>query len=152
MRGFGEPILPSEPFDAVVCVGNSLALAPDRATAETAILQMLAALRPGGLLVVQLLNLWRLPDGPCVWQKCRCAMLPLSSPLPPGEGQGEGRRIALRASSPATEVLILKGVHRCDSRGYVDLAVVNLAGPSSASQRVVAPAGAGSFRSGSDGP
>ena len=130
--GLASRFFRSEPFDAIVCVGNSLALAPDRATAETAILQMLAALRPGGLLVVQLLNLWRLPDGPCVWQKCRCAMLPRPSPLPPGEGQGEGRRITLRASSPAdlaTEVLVLKGVHRCDSRGYVDLAVVEPAGP-----------------------
>ncbi len=75
VRGFDEPIAPAEPFDAAVCVGNSLPLAPDIATAERAIGQMLAAVRRGGLLVVQALNLWRLPDGPCIWQKCRLATL-----------------------------------------------------------------------------
>jgi hypothetical protein len=68
---------------------------------------MFAAVRPGGAIVVQALNLWRLPDGPCQWQKCR--------------------RATLTASSPA-EVLILKGVHRCGDRGYVDLVVTNLSG------------------------
>ena len=144
VRGFDEPITPAEPFDAAVCVGNSLALAPDQATAEKAIWQMLAALRPGGVLVVQALNLWRLPDGPCVWQKCQ-----RMSPLPPGEGQG-GRtefipfpdtgmsreRIEIRSTPagnvslpPAGEMLVLKGVHRSGSRGYVDLLVVDLARP-----------------------
>ena len=34
VRGFDEPIAPAEPFDAAVCVGNSLALAPDVATVQ----------------------------------------------------------------------------------------------------------------------
>ena len=71
VRAFDQPIEPAEPFDVAVCVGNSLALAPDMATVERAIRQMLAAVREGGAIVVQVLNLWRLPDGPCVWQKCR---------------------------------------------------------------------------------
>jgi glycine/sarcosine N-methyltransferase len=104
VRGFDEPIAPAEPFDAAVCVGNSLPLASDMATVQRAIGQMLAAVRGGGVIVVHALNLWHLPDGPCVWQKCRPAILP------------DG------------EVLIVKGVHRCGAHGYVELIVAGLAG------------------------
>jgi SAM-dependent methyltransferase len=103
VRGFDAPLAPPEPFDAAVCVGNSLPLAPDTATIERAIGQMLAALRRGGLLIVQALNLWRLPDGPCLWQKCRLATL------------------------AEREVLIIKGVHRCGGCGYVELLVAEAA-------------------------
>jgi hypothetical protein len=109
VRGFDQPITLTEPFDAAVCVGNSLALAPDAATVRRAMGQMSAAVRRGGLLIVHILNLWHLPDGPCVWQKCRLASLP----------QGES--------------LVIKGIHRCGARGYVDLIVV-------------APAAAGEMR------
>jgi len=102
VRGFEEPIKPTEPFDAVLCTGNSLALAGDTAAAEKAVGEMFAALRPGGALVVHLLNLWRLPDGPSVWQKCQ------------------------RASLARGEVLIVKGVHRCGRQGFVDLIVAHL--------------------------
>jgi SAM-dependent methyltransferase len=101
VRGFDRPIPEAGSCDAVVCVGNSLALAADLATVETAIARMVDALRPGGLMLVQVLNLWRMPDGPCIWQKC------------------------LRARMPQGEVLILKGVHRCDRRGYVELVVTD---------------------------
>ena len=101
VRGFDEPIPAAGSWDAVVCVGNSLALAPDPATVRTAVARMTEALRPGGILLVQVLNLWRLPDGPCVWQKCH------------------------RARLPKGDVLILKGVHRCDRHGYVELAVAD---------------------------
>ena len=94
---------PVRSFDVAICVGNSLALAPDVATVERAIRQMLAAVRDGGAIVVQVLNLWHLPDGLCVWQKCR------------------------RVSSPS-DALILKGVHRCGDRGYVELIVTDLSG------------------------
>ena len=104
VRSFDQPIAPAEPFDAVVCVGNSLALAPDKATVQRAVGQMLAAVRSGGLIVVQMLNLWHLPDGPCVWQKCQRTMLP----------QGE--------------VLITKGVHRSGRQGFVELLVSRLTG------------------------
>jgi len=109
VRGFDEPIHPAKPFDAAICVGNSLALTPDLATIERAMGQMLAAVRTGGekeagggLVIVHVLNLWSLPDGPCNWQKCQ------------------------RTTLPQGEVLILKGVHRCGSRGYVDLIVAGL--------------------------
>jgi SAM-dependent methyltransferase len=104
VRGFDEPIPAAGSWDAVVCVGNSLALAGDAATVRTAIARMMEALRPGGVLLVQVLNLWRLPDGPCVWQKCHRTRLP----------QGD--------------VLILKGVHRCGGHGYVELAVADPGG------------------------
>jgi glycine/sarcosine N-methyltransferase len=101
VRGFDQSIPGAGSWDAVVCVGNSLALAPDLATVQSAVAQMVGALRPGGLLVVQVLNLWRLPDGPCVWQKC------------------------VRTQLPQGDVIIVKGVHRCDRRGYVELAVAD---------------------------
>lgn len=99
VRGFDQPVQPAEPFDAALCVGNSLALAPDRVTVRRAVAQMLAAVRPGGPVVLHVLNLWRLPDGPCVWQKC------------------------LRTQLAQGDVLIVKGVHRCGPQGYVELVV-----------------------------
>jgi glycine/sarcosine N-methyltransferase len=110
VRGFEQPIAPAEPFDAAVCVGNSLPLSPDLSTVGRAIEQMLAAVRSGGLLVVHALNLWRLPDGPCVWQKC------------------------CRRSLPQGEVLIVKGVHRCGVCGYVELIVADVDGENSPMQ------------------
>jgi SAM-dependent methyltransferase len=103
-RGFETPPAPREPFDAAVCVGNSLALAADPIAVHAAVSHMLSAVRPGGIAIVQVLNLWRMDDGPCVWQKC------------------------LRTTLPQGESLILKGVHRCGPRGFVDLAVAGLPG------------------------
>ena len=99
VRGFDAPIDAEEPFDAAICVGNSLALAPDTETVRRAIGRMLCAVRPGGVAVLHVLNLWRLPEGPCTWQKC------------------------LRTTLPAGDVLVLKGVHRAGSRGYVELVI-----------------------------
>ncbi len=103
VRGYDQPVEPAEAFDVAICVGNSLALAPDVATVERAIEQMLAAVRDGGAIVVQVLNLWRLADGPCLWQKCR------------------------RLASP-DDALILKGVHRCGNRGFVEWVLADLSG------------------------
>jgi len=103
VRSFDHPGSTNELFDAAICTGNSLALASDRPTVQRALQQMLDAVRPGGLVVVHLLNLWRLPDGPCVWQKCQ------------------------RIHLPPREVLVLKGVHRSGRQGFVDLVVADLA-------------------------
>lgn len=105
VRGFDEPVEATIPFDAAVCVGNSLALAPDLATAERAIGRMLQAVRPGGAVVVHVLNLWRLPDGPCTWQKC------------------------VRTQLPQGDVMILKGVTRSAARAFVHLAVATVETP-----------------------
>ncbi len=85
---------PAPRFDAVVCVGNSLALAADLAAVGRAIASMIAALRPGGVGVVQVLNLWAVPEGPTRWQKCKRI--------------GDNR-------------VILKGLHRVGGRGFIDL-------------------------------
>jgi SAM-dependent methyltransferase len=104
VRGFAEPAgVPSgspAAFDAAVCVGNSLPLAPDMAAARQAIHRMFSCVRPGGVIIVQVLNLWRLEDGPCLWQKC------------------------LRTTLPLGDVVVLKGVHRSGSRGFVELVVM----------------------------
>ena len=108
VRRFDQPWMPEEPFDVAICVGNSLALASDMAVVGRAIRQMLSAVRNGGAIVVHVLNLWRLPDGPCIWQK-HC-----------------------RAELPSGEVLIAKGVHRSGTRGFVDLLVTPLDAPEKA--------------------
>lgn len=99
VRSFDEPIVSAEPFDVAVCVGNSLALAPDMTVVDRVLREMLAAVREQGAAVVHVLNLWRLADGPCVWQKCK------------------GTTVSQQ------DVLILKGVHRSGSRGFVELVV-----------------------------
>lgn len=102
VRGFDQAVKERGQFDAAVCIGNSLALGPDRGTIEMAVRRLVEAVRPGGAVVVHVLNLWRLEDGPCVWQKC------------------------LRAKVAERESLIIKGVHRCGERGYVELLVTPL--------------------------
>lgn len=102
VRGFDQPIQLDKPFDAAICIGNSLALAPDIATVERAVHEMLDAIRSGGVAVLHVLNLWRLPDGPCQWQKCK------------------------RATLERGDVLITKGVHRSSSGGYMNLIVSSL--------------------------
>lgn len=97
VRSFDQPVAAPELFDAVLCVGGSLSLAPDQGAVARAIGEMLRALRAGGVCVLQVLNLWHLPEGSCVWQKCKRVTL--------------GER----------EHLLVKGVHRAGARGYVDL-------------------------------
>ena len=111
VRGFDQPPGPPGSFDAVVCVGNSLALAPDRAAVSHALRGLLDATRPGGVVVVHVLNLWKLPPGPCVWQKIMTRTL---------------------AQGPA---LILKGVHRCNEEGFVELVVASVDADSAQSVR-----------------
>lgn len=106
VRGFDQPIVPPEQFDLAICVGNSLALPGDLQSATRAVKELLAGVRPGGALLIHVLNLWRLPDGPCAWQKCVRALLP---------GSGDS--------------LIVKGVHRAGGRGYVDVIVTALSTP-----------------------
>jgi SAM-dependent methyltransferase len=98
--------LPGE-YDAVICTGNSLALAADIETARRAVREMLAAVRPGGLLIVHLLNPWRLPDGPIQWQKCRLVERP---------GAGGER----------AKLLVLRGIHRHGPNARLELLAVDL--------------------------
>ncbi|MHB8902411.1 MAG: class I SAM-dependent DNA methyltransferase [Thermoguttaceae bacterium] len=105
VRGFEQPFAGPEPWDAVTCLGNSLALAGDLPAAGQAVANVVRALRPGGLLVLQVQNAWRLPDGPCLWQKC------LRIPLPQGES------------------IVTKGVQRVGNRAFVHLVVAPLDAP-----------------------
>ena len=107
VRGYDEPVASREPFDAVCCVGNSLALAPDRESVRRAAVAMAGAVRKGGAVVVHLLNLWRFPEGPSRWQKCR------------------------RTARPEGEALIVKGVHRCGPHSYAELILAPVACPDS---------------------
>jgi len=106
-RGYTAPLQPQRHFDVTLCVGNSLALAPDLPAAGQAVSRMVEATVPGGIVIVHVANLWRLPDGPCVWQK--------AVPLPTEAGTG----------------VIVKGLHRHGNTGYVDV-VVSRQGPTSA--------------------
>jgi len=90
-------------FDVALCVGNSLALIEDSdrpadglsLLTETAA-ALLAAVRPGGACVVQVLNLWRFAEGPTVWQKC------------------------VRTQVADSRRILLKSVHRTGSRAHID--------------------------------
>lgn len=86
------------PFDAVVCLGNSLAILPDIVTVTHVLAAVSRRLRPGGLMITHTLNVSRLPDGPIVWQKAR------------------------RISAEDHDRLFVKGVHRAGDRGFVDVA------------------------------
>jgi SAM-dependent methyltransferase len=105
VRGYDQPHPEPGSFDVAVCVGNSLALAADEAMVAAALRAMLGAVRPGGAALIQVVNLWRLPDGPVNWQKC------------------------VRAHLPQGDSLITKGVHRAGGRGYLDLIVARLDAP-----------------------
>jgi len=105
VRGFAEPVETGEPFDAAVCIGNSLSLAGDEAAAGRAVAGMLAAVGDGGTVFIHLLNVWSFESGPVLWQKCK--------PI----------------THPSGEALILKGVHRSGSEARIEMVVVPLADP-----------------------
>lgn len=99
VRSFDSPIPAGPQPDAVICTGNSLALATDHHAARRAVHEMLRAVRAGGIVVVHVINLQSLPDGPCIWQKC------------------------VRYEHAGAPALIHKGIHRSGDLGYVDLLV-----------------------------
>ncbi len=105
LRGYDQPVSTAASLDVAICVGNSLALAADLETVRRTIGQMLGAVRIGGAVVVHVLNLWRIPQGQPIWQKC------------------------VRAPMPQGDSLIIKGVHRCGDCGYVDLLATLLTDP-----------------------
>lgn len=97
VRSFEDAVEARGRFDADVCIGNSLALAHDAAGVRRAMAAMIAALRSGGVGIIQVLNLWRIQEGPTIWQKCE------------SRTDAAGHRV------------LLKGLHRVGGRGYVDL-------------------------------
>jgi glycine/sarcosine N-methyltransferase len=95
LQDFGEP------FDAVICVGNSLALAGDKQTCRNALESMMQALRPGGVMIIHVLNFWSLRSGSILVQK----FLPLQ----------QARH----------QALLLKLFHRVASHGHVETFVLS---------------------------
>ncbi|MBN1442698.1 MAG: class I SAM-dependent methyltransferase [Planctomycetes bacterium] len=102
VRSFEEPLPRPGAFDVVLCLGNSLALASGAAGVRRAVAEMARGLRPGGILLAQVANLWRLPEGPTLWQSCR-------------RSQRDGR-----------ERILIKGMHRAGDRGWIDLVELTL--------------------------
>lgn len=103
-RSFTEPADPPGGFDAVICVGNSLALANDRAVMDQAVRAMLASVCSGGVCVIQVLNLWRLPEGETTWQKCK------------------------RVTLAGQDHVLLKGIHRVGERAFIDFVDLVISG------------------------
>jgi hypothetical protein len=101
-RSFTEPVSAEPPFDAAICVGNSLSVAPDMATADKIIGGLIAAVRPGGVCVVHVLNLARIAEGPTVWQKFN------------------------RFDDQGTDTVLIRGLHRIGMRGFMDLVRLRL--------------------------
>lgn len=94
-----EDLPPADrPFDALVCLGNSLALVADDGALRRTLAGFGRQLRPGGLLITHVLNFARLPDGPIVWQKAR------------------------QVASGGRTWCLAKGVHRAGERAFVDVA------------------------------
>lgn len=102
VRSFEQPVSPACSFDAVVCVGNSLSLAPDKNTVRLAVRTMVDSLRPGGVCVIQVLNVWAMSDGPTVWQK------------------------TLRLSVDGKDHILLKGIHRAGDGAWVEVVDLEL--------------------------
>lgn len=102
VRSFDQPVAAGVEFDAVICVGNSLALAGDQAAIDAAVGNFMAALRPGGVCIIGVLNLWSLAPGTTVWQKC------------------------LRAGYNGEDHVLLKALHRCGDRAYIDFVDLTL--------------------------
>ncbi|HSW44992.1 MAG TPA: class I SAM-dependent methyltransferase [Phycisphaerae bacterium] len=101
-RPYTRPTDPPASFDAVLCVGNSLALTEESPGVETALRAMIDSLRPGGVCIVQVLNLWRLPDGPTQWRKC------VRVPLAGGDH------------------VLLKSIRRVGERAFIDFVDIEL--------------------------
>jgi len=110
-RSFTEPVDAPCAFDAVVCLGNSLALAQAPADRDRACSAMWDALRDGGVCILQVLNLWRVPEGPTQWQKC------------------------VRVELDGRDHVLLKALHRAGDRGHVDLIDLTLSDKGGVTQR-----------------
>ncbi|MDW8077271.1 MAG: class I SAM-dependent methyltransferase [Thermoguttaceae bacterium] len=98
---FLEPYPTPGNFDAAVCLGNSLSLAKDGDEVCCALANLLGAVRPGGIVLVHVLNYARVPIGKWVWQKvARCQL--------------EGR-----------QVLALKGIYRLGDHALMSFIFVD---------------------------
>ena len=65
----------AEPFDALLCTGNSLPLTDSREGLRQAVQNMHAVLAPGGVAVIHSLNYACLPDGEIVYEDPRVRLV-----------------------------------------------------------------------------
>ncbi|HOW69325.1 MAG TPA: class I SAM-dependent methyltransferase [Phycisphaerae bacterium] len=89
-------------FDVAVCAGNSLPLADDREVMERAVAALVASVRPGGICIIHVLNLWRFAEGPTTWQK------------------------SMRVRDDHGDRILLKGLHRVGARAFIDFGELRL--------------------------
>lgn len=102
IRRFDQPVDTPASFDVAICTGNSLALVESQEDVTRTITHLLGAVREGGAVVLHVRNLWSLPQGTPLWQKCKRTLLP----------QGDS--------------LIIKGLHRCGAQGFINLLITDL--------------------------
>lgn len=101
-HSFMEALEHTRTFDAVVCLGNSLALVNDACSMGTAVRLLVKSLRPGGVGAIQVLNLQVIAEGPTQWQKVK------------------------RIDEDDRPRILLKGIHRNADRGFVELMELRL--------------------------
>ncbi len=100
-RSYVEPTASTASFDAVVCLGNSLLLAGSLPAAQRAMSEMIHAARPGGIGVIQVLNLAAIECGPVRWQK------------------------VMRIEVDGRSRLFIKCLHRSETQAFVDFLEVD---------------------------
>ncbi|HKQ46594.1 MAG TPA: class I SAM-dependent methyltransferase [Phycisphaerae bacterium] len=110
-RSFENSCEPPRRFDAVICIGNSLALVEDAESVSRAVVSLMSMIRAGGLGVIQVLNLWKVLEGPKLWKERHV-----------GTDDDEKR-------------VLLKGLHRVGSRGYIELIDLRMS-PAGAARRM----------------
>ena len=101
-RSFLDSSPRQEPLDAVVCIGNSLALAGDMSCIERAVRTQVGRARPCGIGVIQVFNLWSIEEGPTQWQKVQ------------------------RLDSEQHPMALVKGIHRVGNRGFIEIVETGL--------------------------
>jgi SAM-dependent methyltransferase len=101
-RSFFDATKPPGAFDVAICVGNSLGTLDTPADISRVLRAMVQSVRPGGVIVAQMLNLLRFPEGTMTWQKC------------------------VRKRDEQGDRILLKGIRRHGCVGTVDLVEVRL--------------------------
>jgi SAM-dependent methyltransferase len=121
-RSFIQPADPPGQFDAVLCVGNSLALADSLQTVGAALAAMIASLRPGGVCIAHVLYIFTLPDGPTQWQKC------IRTPFRAGfcEPGSSSGLCESGSPQPETDHILLKSIRRAGDKAFLDLVDLEL--------------------------
>lgn len=99
LRSFSEKLTPT--YDFILCTGNSLSLAGSLDQVKEAVQNLIGALNPGGVLLVQVLNLHALEIGPSKWQRCA--------------------RVQIKDKN----ILAVKGLHRTNEHGHIDILLID---------------------------